>query len=345
MERHSSEFTIFTPEEYEIISSELPCKRGCGYVYIIEIDNEVKIGQSVNPSHRLYEIRHMLEGYGHRVLGRIAISPIHVNFAETEKKLHNHFQKHRIESTELFTLTFDTVMKSLPSIELLKDLDEDYLHFDLWSLKDEFFSVGNIEAVKAWIDHRMEILNATKEILAANDDYLYTIPIMAQLYNVPNDTIRTIIKTHEDEVCKWGCQKYSVHDLEFLKMKYGKSIQEIQDNRGGKTIIMNNGKHVYIKNDGGIVLSARAVKGCAYYIKNEIAQEIVDYLIDIGSNGCGKENRDCLNDILKEYERTQYLTQRIYRAMKHKDINTMFWAITDLMTGMIVYRDDIEGGE
>lgn len=345
MKKHSSGFTILAPEEYSIISSTFPCKRERGYVYIIEIDNEVKIGQSVNPYNRLYELKHTLENYGHRVLGRAAISPIHVNFAETERKLHNHFQKHRIESTELFTLSFDTVMTSLPSIDLFKDLDEDYLHCNLWSLKDDFFSVENMEAVKAWMDHRMNILNAAKEILATKNDYLYTIPVVAKLYNVPNDTIRTIIRTHEDEVGRWDCQKYSIHDLELIKMKYGKNIQEIQDNRGGKTIIMNNGKQAYIKNDGSIVLSARAVKGCAYFIKNEIAEEVVECLLDFGSDGCRKENKDCLNDVLRECERSQYLTQRIYRAMKNKDINTMFWTITDLMTGMIVYRDDIEDDE
>lgn len=88
-----------------------------GFVYIVEFGDKTKIGCTNNPSRRIGQLK-ATAAYGGLVLGRIALTPEHTNYRDTEQLLHLYFSKYRVEGTELFKLGFDEIMASLPELPL-----------------------------------------------------------------------------------------------------------------------------------------------------------------------------------------------------------------------------------
>lgn len=113
-----NDWTVFAPAEFSKIREFDKQQKGyyLGFVYIFECGKFTKIGMSKKPYQRLRALKHNAEGYGNQKTGRIAISKIHTNYKENEKRLHQFFSKFRKEDTELFELQFDEVCEMLPQL-------------------------------------------------------------------------------------------------------------------------------------------------------------------------------------------------------------------------------------
>lgn len=89
-----------------------------GYVYIIENENYVKIGISLNPKNRLLSLNQSNSGGSY--IKRIAISgPMSIPFV-IERLLHQQFQKYR-KNGEWFEIPFDTAAEALKKLLFSQD--------------------------------------------------------------------------------------------------------------------------------------------------------------------------------------------------------------------------------
>lgn len=93
-----------------------------GFFYILEWDGIVKIGSTKHPFQRFNALKHTAEKYGDSKVGRIAFSKPHTNYLKNENYLHTFFKSHRKIGSELFEISFDEVLGSIPvDIEYLDE--------------------------------------------------------------------------------------------------------------------------------------------------------------------------------------------------------------------------------
>lgn len=144
-----NEIKIFENEKFFELKDLEQASPYTGFVYIVEFGDKTKIGCTTNPSRRIGQLK-AVAAYGGFGLGRIALTPGHTNYRETELLLHHYFAKDRIEGTELFNLGFDEILASLPELPLkdeslrLHDEASAFLEF----LKDTVLGTNDSDNVR-----------------------------------------------------------------------------------------------------------------------------------------------------------------------------------------------------
>ena len=87
-----------------------------GWVYILEFGDFVKIGSTQQPDERFRTLKGQAAYYDNCKIGKMALSPLCLNFKEVERSIHKHLSARRKSKTELFNVTFDDAIKHLASI-------------------------------------------------------------------------------------------------------------------------------------------------------------------------------------------------------------------------------------
>lgn len=120
-----NEVRLFTREELEKKSlGEGKISEYAGVVYAIEYgDGFVKIGCSKIPSDRVFAVKHLITDYMQKEVKRVLISPWHTNYRNNELLVHCFFKDKRIENTELFKTSIESVLQVMESGQL-EYLDE-----------------------------------------------------------------------------------------------------------------------------------------------------------------------------------------------------------------------------
>lgn len=136
-----------------------------GYVYALEWDNKIKIGCTKNIVNRMKQ--HMIVAkYGNIKLGKVGISPIHVNYCENEKALHNMFKNMRVKNTELFKTGLSDVLSAMDRLSFSHDLPNEIEKNKFYnSLKKIIFdeNVEKIENDKKICEFLKRLLSLQKE--------------------------------------------------------------------------------------------------------------------------------------------------------------------------------------
>ena len=119
-----------------------------GRVYVIQFEDQLKIGASENVKRRIHEWSRLLskQGYGDKKIVSINYSEAHSNFYENEGIIHRHFKDQRINSTELFNLDLKeaaTFIQTLTAYDFSKDLQED-------EKNQEELSIYNSQLIRFW---------------------------------------------------------------------------------------------------------------------------------------------------------------------------------------------------
>lgn len=111
-----SEIQVFRNSEFGSVK-EIERSRSSdyvGFIYALEWDDAVKIGCTMYPYKRLLALKRQAEKYGNVKLGNFAVSKEHTNYRENETKLHTCFNSFRKGNTELFTITIQNLLYSIP---------------------------------------------------------------------------------------------------------------------------------------------------------------------------------------------------------------------------------------
>lgn len=125
-------FNFQKENQSEIIDSlrkselELAAIMSNGWLYALEYGDLVKIGCTSSLSKRMRFLIHQGMDYADLPIGRLVISIPCVNYKDLESLLHRKFDSNRKQGTELFSISFDDVVKAM---ELLQ-YDQDFVSAD-----------------------------------------------------------------------------------------------------------------------------------------------------------------------------------------------------------------------
>ena len=122
-----NELQIFKNKEFGNLKDIEKKNKGkhTGFFYILEWDNEVKIGSTKCPYQRTMALKRSAENYGKSKIGRIALSVPHTNYTENERALHKFFAEYRKDGSELFDIGFEETVSKIPeNIQYADDSEE-----------------------------------------------------------------------------------------------------------------------------------------------------------------------------------------------------------------------------
>lgn len=101
----------------EYVQSEPSADSYKGWVYALEFGDLVKFGSTRQPDERFRALKGQAAYYGNCKIGRMALSPLCLNFKEVERSIHKLLSTQRKPKTELFNVTFDETIKYLASMD------------------------------------------------------------------------------------------------------------------------------------------------------------------------------------------------------------------------------------
>lgn len=141
-----NDLQIFENAEFEKLKDITP-QCFFGYVYVLECENEVKIGKTETPYKRISNIAQTLDKYAGRSISRVALSVKHTNYSENETKLHKIFANYRLRNSEFFDLDFDYVVEQINEIIDIEYKDESERlkkEEDIWLEKFKEFAYNTL---------------------------------------------------------------------------------------------------------------------------------------------------------------------------------------------------------
>ena len=112
-----------------------------GFVYALEYGDCVKIGRTQNLSERIHTLVYQAENYSRVIAKHVAYSISHSNYVSNENELHKFFKSKQVGKGELFAVSFEDFLKTVPKLkfEKIHYLENTrYLEFLDWYFKDLF---------------------------------------------------------------------------------------------------------------------------------------------------------------------------------------------------------------
>lgn len=124
--RKYDEWTIYDKNEYNLLKElDFENRSKKGYVYLLEYGDDVKIGTTKQPYFRISELARLAKNYSKTQTRSVAISPVHTNRFENEKKLHELFSEKLIGNGELFKTKIKNILDNIPFRYLTWEIEEE----------------------------------------------------------------------------------------------------------------------------------------------------------------------------------------------------------------------------
>ena len=119
------DWTIIQVENFEKLGELEKTKSSeyTGYVYVVEWDDNVKIGCTQSPFKRMKDFN-VFKNYTETSIGKVAISKECTNYRQIENFLHRYFSKYRYKGTELFDMSLEQAMSLMPEITFIDETAE-----------------------------------------------------------------------------------------------------------------------------------------------------------------------------------------------------------------------------
>ena len=156
--------------------------------------------------------------------------------------------------------------------------------------KVKFDLVNNInEREIIMTEERLDVLDKVKELVFMKGIEYMTTEMVANYYNVPEGTIRTVIRRNKEELIKNGFNKYSKDEI--LRMFHCETNVKQERTR---CIIVIDGEEIIINNTGLNLFNKRSVLNIGMLLEGSpIAEEVRTLLLD---------NHEQLNNIHSKLE-------------------------------------------
>lgn len=148
--------------------------------------------------------------------------------------------------------------------------------------------------------NRVEVLDAVKTLLSLPNTELYTTEMVANYYEVPVDTIYSVLNQNTEELSSNGYLVMKKENLLTLKIK-------VKTKRGGFDLLDDDGNVVASGSNKGIAtFTKRTVLNVGMLLRDsKIAQEIRSRLLDI-THDAEKDNGS-MNTVVSELNEEQQL--------------------------------------
>ena len=163
--------------------------------------------------------------------------------------------------------------------------------------KVKFDLVNNInEREIIMTEERLDVLDKVKELVFMKGIEYMTTEMVANYYNVPEGTIRTVIRRNKEELIKNGFNKYSKDEI--LRMFHCETNVKQERTR---CIIVIDGEEIIINNTGLNLFNKRSVLNIGMLLEGSpIAEEVRTLLLD---------NHEQLNNIHSKLENNEEITK------------------------------------
>lgn len=154
---------------------------------------------------------------------------------------------------------------------------------------------------------KVYVLEKVKKLMTIPETDYITTQMVANYYEVSDDTIQIITKNHMDELQTDGVRKITCKDF----LNRNNSVQEIKKQRGVATILFNDGSSFKIPNLGVRIYPKRAILRIGMLLRDsEIAKSIRTVLLDNNESYCAVDSHitesllsSCLNMMREDRER------------------------------------------
>jgi very-short-patch-repair endonuclease len=121
------------------------------------------------------------------------------------------------------------------------------------------------------MSNEIDVLNNVKKPLFLPNTQLMTIKMVADYYEVPLETIKTIVGRHFDELTEDGYEVYSRAELINLWIQKNANFKNLK----GKTVVTINNQNIIIPNRGLRLFTARALLHIGILLRDSIIAEKV----------------------------------------------------------------------
>ena len=157
----------------------------------------------------------------------------------------------------------------------------DKANFDLLNNKNEREIIMNEE--------RLDILDKVKELVFMKGTEYMTTQMVADYYNVPEGTIKTVITRHREELTKNGFNKYSKDEI-LRKFHCETNVKQERT----RCIVTIEGEEIIINNTGLNLFNKRSILNVGMLLEDSpIAEQVRTLLLD---------NHEQLNNIHKKLD-------------------------------------------
>lgn len=155
-----------------------------GCVYIIDFGFAVKIGCSSKPEERTKNITSYLKNYAGLEAEDVFISLRHVNYRENEKKLHEKFKDDRLESSELFTVSYALAVKALINLDKNCDLESERIRINesAENFKDDMISLNQALYEERIMDRARKIFLDERKLAKQINNYRNLLEVLEIIY-------------------------------------------------------------------------------------------------------------------------------------------------------------------
>ena len=155
-----------------------------GCVYIIDFGFAVKIGCSSKPQERIKNITSYLKNYASIEAEDVFISLRHVNYRENEKKMHEKFKDDRLESSELFTVSYALAVKALINLDKNCDLESERIRINesAENFKDDMISLNQALYEERIMDRARKIFLDERKLAKQINNYRNLLEVLEIIY-------------------------------------------------------------------------------------------------------------------------------------------------------------------
>lgn len=188
----------------EMLSCDFEEKPHFGYVYAIELEHGVKVGQTARIKQRMRQHQNTFETYGGRRILRIAVSPIHTNFRQNETDLLYALRLFRGGDTEMISAHFETVINEMKKLlfssdfcaksldgadKMLQDTFEDIWGLSERSAKTILDCSDGIDDIQIKVGRCAWWLRVNGELISSNRDAILSFIVWYALHREEWDII------------------------------------------------------------------------------------------------------------------------------------------------------------
>ena len=164
----------------------------------------------------------------------------------------------------------------------------------------------------------IEVLENVKEILTLGNTEFITVQMVADYFDTPLGTIKSLISEHNEELVENGLITYKRNEFREFVLKLDNPTSKIQTGRG-KDVVTIGDIEINVTNKGITLISKRVLLNIGMLLRDsEVAKELRRRILDIVHDA--EQGKGSIETIENEINEEEKLTTELSRAILKGDM-------------------------
>lgn len=164
-------------------------------------------------------------------------------------------------------------------------------------------------------ENNIKVLESVKEILTLGDEYI-TVKMCADYFEVVENSIKSVISRHKEELKENGFKMFSRKYVNSLNM-HNATLEKVDKY---KDVIHNNGEEIIVSNRGISLLTKRTLLNIGMLLRDSnIAKELRRRILDIVHDA--EDDKGSIENIVNEIDEETKLSMDLGVAMVKGNMN------------------------